>query len=86
MPAGICCWADHCTHHVGRLAKIFCGRADVDIKLAANLVVIDFRGSLDLLDVRYHIQPGRLRCALGMQRNRLQILHACESVLRGTAR
>src|ERR1700733_2380883 len=62
-------------HQVSRFAKTLRTWAEVDIELAPDLVVIDLSGSLNLLNIRYHVQPGRLRRALGMKRNGLQVLH-----------
>ncbi len=60
---------DDSTHDIGSLAQVFRSRTDIDVELAANLVVVDFRRGLNLLDIGHHIETGRLRNALGVERD-----------------
>ncbi len=66
--------SNYISNVVGRGAEILAGWARIDVKLAPDLVVIHLGRRFDAFDVGDHVQSRRLRDAIGVQRNGLQIL------------
>ena len=67
-------WLENPLHVVVGASQVFRSGAHINIELAANLVVVDFGGSQDRFDIRYHPKARWLAYAIGMQRNGFEIL------------